>query len=169
DEHRQQIKELEDTAAVRALFARYVRTLTVYLELNSGGVKGLRDLSLQVGIPQYGSVLEPQVSDLAQAFRDQVPVAEGKPGCDLGALPVGQASGNAAAFSLLRSDELSGVFLADTQFPMLDLTNGFFGCFQGFFCQVDVFFVGFLFGHVVLPVSRRAGQTAYSAPNLARR
>jgi len=47
--------------------------------------------------------------------------------------------------------------------PAIEMSQG--GRFPEWFPAA----VGFLLGHVVLPVSRRAGQTAYSAPNLARR
>jgi hypothetical protein len=79
-QHRQAVKEWRDRLAVRDLFAAYRRTLAVNLELSSGGPRGLRDLSLQAGIPAIGTVVEPEVTELAQAATEKTPGGEdGRP------------------------------------------------------------------------------------------
>jgi hypothetical protein len=71
---RQQEKEQEDTEAVRRLLERYARTLVINLELNSGGARQFPNLSLASGILTIGSDAEPQVSLLANAVADRIPL-----------------------------------------------------------------------------------------------
>ncbi|MEI6788529.1 MAG: FtsX-like permease family protein [bacterium] len=71
--HRQRIKELADTIELRKLLVSYERTLTLNLDLYSGGGKARNNLALLVGIPGPGTVVEPQVTDLANAFIFNVP------------------------------------------------------------------------------------------------
>ncbi|MEI7436203.1 MAG: FtsX-like permease family protein [bacterium] len=71
--HKRQIIELGDMIAVRRLFESYERTLTLNLELYSGGVLQKRDLSLLVGIGRVGSAVEPQVTDIANTLTEMVP------------------------------------------------------------------------------------------------
>ncbi len=82
--HRQEIKEHRDSIGIRELFAPYARTLTLNLELNSGGtaaqVAGAKrsraDMSLVVGLGGIGSMVEPQVTEIAQALREAVPAGQ---------------------------------------------------------------------------------------------
>lgn len=80
--HRRQIAEIRDSIRIRDLFAQYPLTLTLGIEINSGGTRllpdgrrGNRDLALFAGLPGLGSVAEPQVSQLAEALRDYTPSA----------------------------------------------------------------------------------------------
>ena len=77
--HRQELRELDGLIAVRDLFGRYARTLTVVLDLYSGGYRKLSDLAVLIGIDNIGTVAEPQVSELANAILEKVPVSEGNP------------------------------------------------------------------------------------------
>ena len=71
--HQQRIRELTDLLAVRHRFAPYDRTLTVNLELYSGGRRHLKDLAILVGLPNAGTVVEPQVTDLANILLEKTP------------------------------------------------------------------------------------------------
>lgn len=66
--HRRQLHRTDDAAAVRRLLGEYRATLTVNLELYSGGSRNKRDLALVVGVPRPGSVVEPQATELAAWF-----------------------------------------------------------------------------------------------------
>jgi hypothetical protein len=68
------MKEIDDTLAIRALLTPYARTLVLNLELSSGGARQLKNLSLFTGTQTIGSDAEPQVSQLANAFIDQIPL-----------------------------------------------------------------------------------------------
>lgn len=81
--HRQQIKEHKDSIAIRDLFAHYRLTLTLNLELNSGGLRENKDLSLLTGIPAVGSIADPQVTEIAQAMKEAIPMAGRKPAFDV--------------------------------------------------------------------------------------
>ena len=72
-QHRQRIQELTDLLAVRDCFKPYARTLTVNLELYSGGSRQLKDLALLVGVPTAGPGVEPQVTDLANIVLEMTP------------------------------------------------------------------------------------------------
>ncbi len=71
--HRQRVKELGDTLDLQKVFAAYDRTLTLNLDLYSGGGRALNNLALLVGISNPGTVVEPQVTDLANALTVNVP------------------------------------------------------------------------------------------------
>ena len=75
--HQQRIKEVGDTIVLRRLFSSYDRTLTLNLDLYSGGSKARNNLSLLVGIMNPGTVVEPQVTDLANAITFNVPAKGG--------------------------------------------------------------------------------------------
>ncbi len=77
--HEQQIRQLREQAGLRDWFQPYEQTLTVNLELYSGGVKRRQDLSLLVGLKDPGSVVEPQSSELAAAISEKIPRVAGKP------------------------------------------------------------------------------------------
>ena len=79
EHHRRQLRELDDRIAVRDLFGRYKRTLTVALDMYSGGYRRQSDLAVLVGIAGIGTVVEPQVSELANAIQEEVPAPEGVP------------------------------------------------------------------------------------------
>lgn len=72
DHHAQALSELEGSMALRELFARYDRTLTLNLVLSSGGQEKKDSLAVVVGIPSVGTIVEPQVSELAEALSDTV-------------------------------------------------------------------------------------------------
>ncbi|MCG3147200.1 MAG: hypothetical protein PCFJNLEI_00638 [Verrucomicrobiae bacterium] len=74
--HRQRIQELTDLLGVRDRFAPYARTLTVNLELYSGGSRQLKDLAILIGTPGAGTVVEPQITDLANMVLEKIPRAE---------------------------------------------------------------------------------------------
>ncbi|MBI2437628.1 MAG: M28 family peptidase [Lentisphaerae bacterium] len=71
--HQRQIKEFQDSIAIRELFAPYEETLTMNLELNSGGSRAYTDLSVLTGLPGVGSIAEPQVAEIAQLLEEKVP------------------------------------------------------------------------------------------------
>ncbi len=77
--HRQAMRELDDTAAVRALVAPYAQTLVLNLELSSGGSRQFDALSLLTGVTTIGSDAEPQVTLLANTLLDQIPLTNGLP------------------------------------------------------------------------------------------
>jgi hypothetical protein len=86
--HRQQIRELGDTIAVAKLLLPYRRTLTLNLELNSGGKwaavsSKTRDLSVLVGYNGAGMTVEPQVSGVARAIREKAPQIDGAKAFDV--------------------------------------------------------------------------------------
>ena len=71
DWHQQQLRELDDLLAVQKLFAPYARTLTINLELFSGGAQRRMDLAVLAGVMRPGNVVEPQVSELANLLREK--------------------------------------------------------------------------------------------------
>ncbi|HOF88557.1 MAG TPA: M28 family peptidase, partial [Armatimonadota bacterium] len=71
--HEQQIAELADSIAVRELFTPYAKTLTVNLELYSGGAQQKRDLAVLMGRQIPGTVVEPQSTDLRNAIDEKIP------------------------------------------------------------------------------------------------
>ncbi len=89
--HRQEIKELNDSIGIRELFAPYTRTLTLNLALNSGGSSAFKaefkrsraDMSLLAGIESVGSMVEPQVGEIAQVLKEAIPVAGERPAFDV--------------------------------------------------------------------------------------
>ena len=81
--HAQELEELGDRLSLRSLFSRYQRTLTLNLRLNSGGAKQENTLALAVGIDRVGTIVEPQVSNLAEALAEAVPVAIDEPAFDI--------------------------------------------------------------------------------------
>ncbi len=79
DFHRQSLKEAADCDAVRRVFEPYDKTLTINLQLNSGGSRGLKDLAMLTGIPNAGSLVEPIGTQLANAIQDQAPLENNLP------------------------------------------------------------------------------------------
>lgn len=77
--HERMIRELNDLDAVRKLFTRYERTLTLNLELYSGGHKRQTDLALLVGIGRPGTTVEPQIGDLTTIFQEKSRGPQGAP------------------------------------------------------------------------------------------
>ncbi|MBI2441020.1 MAG: M28 family peptidase [Lentisphaerae bacterium] len=73
DYHRRQIKEIEDSIAIRELFAPYRLTMAVNPELNSGGARAYQDLAVLTGVGNIGSIAEPQVGEIAQLLKNMVP------------------------------------------------------------------------------------------------
>ncbi len=73
--HTQRGREIDGLIGVRQLFSQYERTLTVNLELYSGGSRQKRDLSVLVGVARPGTAVEPQVTELSNAIRDSVPLS----------------------------------------------------------------------------------------------
>ncbi len=69
--HVQQVKEINQTMAVRALFKRYEKTFTLNLELNSGGADQKDRLAVLVGMSKVGPRVEPQVSELANLLHEK--------------------------------------------------------------------------------------------------
>lgn len=72
--HQRQIEELQDSVAIREMFAPYHQTMTLNLGLNSGGSLAYKDLSVLTGLPGVGSIAEPQVSEIAQLLKAKIPV-----------------------------------------------------------------------------------------------
>jgi hypothetical protein len=79
DYHLQCIRELGGTLEIRKLFAEYDRTLTLNLDLFSGGGKAHKDLAVLVGVQNPGTTVEPQVTDLANALMMNVPSTNDRP------------------------------------------------------------------------------------------
>ena len=77
--HQQQIRELHDLIAVERLLGAYRQTLTINLELYSGGARQLEDLALLVGLRNAGSAVEPQVSDIAGLLTTKGAAPTGEP------------------------------------------------------------------------------------------
>ena len=69
--HQQQLRELDDLLAVQKLFAPYERTLTLNLELFTGGAQRRMNLAVLAGVRRPGNVVEPQVSELANLLREK--------------------------------------------------------------------------------------------------
>jgi len=92
--HEQQIKELDDLIAVRGLLKSYERTLTIHLQLTSGGEKRKKNLAVLVGIGSLGTIVEPQVSELANAMIGKVPRVGDKPAWEVVSWGSRDASGS---------------------------------------------------------------------------
>lgn len=75
--HLRRIRELQDQLAVYRLFAKYRATLTINLELSSGGVAGARDLGIAVGRNGIGTIVEPQNTELRNLIAEKVPYQNG--------------------------------------------------------------------------------------------
>ncbi len=75
--HATRIREIDETLALCRLFDSYRHTLTISLELNSGGSKGLRDVAVLGGFG--GSIVEPQVTELRNTISDYVPASNSVP------------------------------------------------------------------------------------------
>jgi hypothetical protein len=71
--HETRIRELQSDITIRDLFRAYRATLTVNLELNSGGQQGADDLAVLLGQPAPGAVVEPQSTLLASTIESHVP------------------------------------------------------------------------------------------------
>jgi hypothetical protein len=71
--HRQALQEAADCDAVRKVFGRYDKTLTISLLLNSGGSVGGKDISVLTGLANAGPMVEPVGTLLANALQDGVP------------------------------------------------------------------------------------------------
>lgn len=63
-----QVATYDGLLKTKALFTPYDRTLTINLELPSGGASQVKDLVVIMGRPGIGTVVEPQVSDLRTAL-----------------------------------------------------------------------------------------------------
>lgn len=72
--HQQALKEAADCETMRRIFEPYRRTLTINLQLNSGGSRGLEDLAMLTGIANAGSLVDPIGTQLANAIQDRVPI-----------------------------------------------------------------------------------------------
>jgi hypothetical protein len=77
--HAQQTREIDDAIRVRELFRPYENTLTINLELFSGGQKKLRDLAVLVGVKNPGTLVEPQSTDLRDLIAEKIPQTQGNP------------------------------------------------------------------------------------------
>jgi hypothetical protein len=77
--HTQRLAEYQDAQAVRTLFHRYRTTLTLNLELYSGGAPKNKDLSVLVGRWNPGTAVEPQSTDLRNTFMEKVPMLGADP------------------------------------------------------------------------------------------
>ena len=66
--HQNQLAQFADSIAVQKLFAGYERTLTLNLDLCSGGRTASPNLALAAGLEKPGAIVEPQISDLANAL-----------------------------------------------------------------------------------------------------
>ena len=71
--HQTQLAQLADSIALQKLFASYDRTLTLNLDLCSGGRSATPHLALVAGLTKPGTIVEPQVSDLANALLAKAP------------------------------------------------------------------------------------------------
>jgi hypothetical protein len=77
--HRLALQEAADCDAVRKVFGRYDKTLTISLLLNSGGSLGARDISVLTGLANAGPMVEPVGTLLSNALQDGVPREAGQP------------------------------------------------------------------------------------------
>ena len=68
------MRQLDDDLAVHRLFAPYTATLTVNLELFSGGVGKAKNLSLLTGVYNPGTSVEPQSTELKNTLADNLPL-----------------------------------------------------------------------------------------------
>lgn len=71
--HKQQIKEQKDAIRLKRLIESYDNTLTLCLELYSGGPNGFKDLAVLVGRAKPGTAVEPQSTDIRNAIAEYVP------------------------------------------------------------------------------------------------
>ena len=71
--HQAQLAQFDDSIAVQKLFAGYERTLTLNLDLCSGGRTASLPLALAAGLEKPGAIVEPQISDLANALLAKAP------------------------------------------------------------------------------------------------
>ena len=71
--HQSQLAQLDDSIAVQKLFTGYERTLTLNLALCSGGRTASPQLALAAGLDKPGAIVEPQISDLANAIIAKAP------------------------------------------------------------------------------------------------
>ncbi|MDA0321942.1 MAG: hypothetical protein O2923_04400 [Verrucomicrobia bacterium] len=94
EHHLREIAELEDSMAIRDIFTRYRRTLTLNLALYSGGYEHKDSLAVLMGIPGIGTIVEPQVSELAEALTDSVARDDGRSMFDVVHWGPRDASGN---------------------------------------------------------------------------
>lgn len=77
--HTQQIRERGDTLRLRELIKRYDTTLTLCLELYSGGTNKLGDLAVLAGRSRPGTQVVPQSTDIRDAIAEYVPVVDDLP------------------------------------------------------------------------------------------
>ena len=77
--HQNQITQIEDSIAVQKMFAAYDQTLTLSLDLTSGGHTAKNNLAVLAGLRLPGTVVEPQVSDLANSILAKIPEENGTP------------------------------------------------------------------------------------------
>lgn len=71
--HQQQLRDIADALEMRRLFLGYQHTLTLNLELYSGGHDQQKDLAVMVGYASLGTIVEPQSSLLAATITDEAP------------------------------------------------------------------------------------------------
>lgn len=74
--HQERIHQLDDLIRIRDLFAAYRKTLTLNIDLTSGGSRQQAILSLLVGIGNAGPAVEPQVSAVANLMIAKTPGIE---------------------------------------------------------------------------------------------
>jgi hypothetical protein len=77
--HQQRSTQIRQTIALRDTLARYQNTLTLNLRLYSGGHQSRRDLALLLGEAGIGTIVLPQVAELANAITDKIPNIDGTP------------------------------------------------------------------------------------------
>ncbi|MEI6518768.1 MAG: FtsX-like permease family protein [bacterium] len=67
----QEIVKLTSMAAVKEIFKPYNNTLTIDLELYSGGEKAIKDLVVFLGRGSVGTIVEPQVGSISRVIREK--------------------------------------------------------------------------------------------------
>ncbi len=73
----QETVKLTSMAAVKQLFKPYNNTLTINLELYSGGEKAVKDLVVFLGRGNVGTIVEPQVGSISRVIREKAASAMG--------------------------------------------------------------------------------------------
>ncbi len=67
----QQVAMLDGMQSVKTLFKPYNNTLTLSLELYSGGEKAVKDLAVVLGRGNVGTIVDPQVSAISKVIQDK--------------------------------------------------------------------------------------------------
>ncbi len=95
DYHTRQISMYDERIALHKLFEKYRATMTINLELYSGGAKQWKNLSVLAGLWNPGTVVEPQSTDLRNAISDCVPpLPTGDPAYQVTSWGTADASGS---------------------------------------------------------------------------